>query len=126
MLSLILLAGIWSSSCIQTQTNTNQGYMIESYAIAESGEYELTREWFEDAICSAKKAEEVESGSIKLGKKLSGMFVSGDTYEADFSNEMGKDLGAVQVSSRSLKVARGMKNSSMRNTMIGLFEYLKQ
>lgn len=126
MLSLILLAGIWSSSCIMTQSNMNQGYLIETYSIAESGDYELKREWHQDPLCSAKISEESETGSLKLGKKLSGMFINGDSYEADFSSEMGKDLGAVQVNAGKLKVARGMKNSTMRNTMLGLFEYLKQ
>ena len=126
MLSLALIVGLWTTTCIQTQMGGNQGYTQESMEIGQAGEYEFTREWFIDPLCTSALSVDKEAGEVKLGKKLSGMFVSGETYEADFSNIMGKDLGAIQIGNDSIKIGRGMKNSSMRNTMVGIFEYSKK
>lgn len=126
MLNLILIAGLWTSTCIQTQMGGMHGFVQESYSIEETGEYEFTRQWFLDPLCTTSLESDTEAGEIKTGKKITGIFVGAETYEADFTNIMGTDLGAVQVNSRSLKVARGMKNSTMRNTMVGVFEYFKK
>lgn len=126
MLSLFLLAGIWTTTCIQTQINNQSGYVQEKYIIGETGNYYFEREWFEDAKCTAIKSVDSEDGSLSLGKKMSGIFVSGETFEADFTSASGKDLGAIQVNANSLKFARGLKNSTMRNTMVGFFEYQRQ
>lgn len=126
MLNLALIVGLWATTCIQTQNNTHAGFMIESYDVRENGSYELKREWHADAACTEQFAEETENGTVKVGKKLSGIFISGNTYESDFQTIMGVDLGAVQVNGNKLKVARGMNGSTMRNTMVGLFEYVKK
>lgn len=126
MLSLVLIAGLWTTTCIQTQSGGMQGYVQESYEISQTGAYEFTREWFIDPHCTTAVDLETEKGNIKLGKKLSGMFIKVETYEADFEDILGKDLGAIEVKYSSLRFARGMKNSSMRNTMTGLFEYFKK
>lgn len=128
MMTLTLLVGLWTSTCIQTQiAPTHQGYVIESYEFNEEGEFKFTREWFKDSACSVSKELEQEEGTIKIGAKMSGMFISGDTFEADFQTVARTDYGALSVKEgKSLKVARGLKGSSFRNTMVGLFEYLKQ
>jgi hypothetical protein len=126
MLSLTLLVGIWSTTCMQMQTNMNQGFARESYSISAAGEFEFKREWFVDGVCSASREVEVQEGTLEIGNRLSGMFISGPTYEANFTEENGTDLGAIMLNTKSLKVARGMKNSTMRNTMVGIFEYIKQ
>lgn len=118
-----LLIGIWVSSCIQTQFNDKQGFAIEAYSIHSSGSYEFTRTWYSDSSCSVEKSEDRELGTLSVGDKVSGMFIQQKTYEVDFESEGNKDLGAVAVGQNSLKFARGMKNSQMRNTMVGLFEY---
>lgn len=126
MLSLTLLVGIWSTTCMQMQTNTNQGFARESYTITQEGEFEFKREWFVDGVCSVSKDVESQEGTLEVGRKLSGMFIMGDTYEVNFTESNGTDLGAIGISTRSIKVARGMKNSTMRNTMVGIFEYIKK
>ncbi len=126
MLNLALIVGLWATTCIQSQNTTHAGFMIESYDVRENGSYELKREWHADPMCYEQFATETESGTVKVGKKLSGIFVSGNTYESDFETVMGVDLGAVKVEGNKLKVARGMRGSTMRNTMVGLFEYVKK
>lgn len=126
MLSLALIIGIWTTSCIQTSLGGMQGYVQETYQIEQNGEYTFTRDWFSDPICEVALDKDVEEGSIKVGKKVSGMFSNGETYEANFKTTLGEDLGVVQVGSRGLKFGRGMKNSTFRNTMPGLFDYKKQ
>lgn len=126
MLNLALIVGLWATTCIQTQTNTHAGFMIESYDVRENGSYELKRHWHADPVCREQFDSETETGTVRVGKKLSGIFVSGNTFETDFETILGVDLGAVKVEGNKLKVARGMRGSTMRNTMVGLFEYVKQ
>lgn len=128
MTTLALIVGFWSTTCIQTQINgNNQGHAIESYIFHKNGDYEFIRSWFEDAECKIPKAEEEESGTLKLGNKLSGMFIQGETFEADFTSQSRTDLGTIQITSNGeLKIARGFKGSTMRNTMVGIFQYKKQ
>lgn len=128
MLTLALLTGIWTTSCIQTQIgHRNQGYVIETYNIKESSEYEFQRAWFRDPNCREPEGVDSESGSITLGKEIRTIFQPGNVYEANFHSQGGIDLGAISLKeNRSLKVARGVKNSSLRNSMLGLFEYRKQ
>lgn len=126
MLNLALIVGLWASTCIQSQNTRFAGFMIESYDVRKNGSFELKRDWYSDPACNEQYGEEKEAGVVKIGKKLSGMFVTGDTYEADFETNMGVDLGAVKVENNKMKVARGMKGSTMRNTMVGLFEYVKK
>lgn len=127
MLTFALLAGIWSSTCIQTQiSNNNQGFAKETYTFTNSGVYEFKREWFRDADCSEPNGTDTETGSVEIGNKMNGFFITQETYEASFSSQGGVDLGALSVNNDKLRVARGVKNSSMRNTMLGLFEYSKQ
>ncbi len=126
MLNFILILGLWSTTCIQTQDNRHAGFAIESYDIRENGSYEFKRLWFADPACSEQYDEDLESGVVRIGKKLSGIFVSENTYEADFQTATGIDLGAVKVDGKKIKFARGMRASTMRNTMVGLFEYVKK
>jgi hypothetical protein len=126
MMTLALLVGIWSSTCIQTQLNGRQGFVKEIYAFEEGGDYEFVREWYEDSGCKKLRESDSEVGTVVIGNRLSGMFISGNTFEADFRAVDGVDLGALSLSNNSLKIARGMKNSSMRNTMLGIFEFRKK
>ena len=124
--TLALFVGLWTTTCTQTQTNTNVGFARDSYKISANGEYEYSRHWYVDPICLVEKDLDSENGTVELGKKLSGMFATGDTYEANFSGPAGTDLGALATTGKSLKVARGMKNSTFRNTMVGFIEFIKQ
>ena len=129
MITMALLVGIWSTTCIQTQINTtinHSGYAKESYTIEKDGAFEFKREWFRDSTCLDATDSDIESGTIELGDKLQGLFISSETVEADFSTQSGVDLGAISLKNESLKVARGVRNSSMRNTMMSLFEYAKR
>lgn len=127
MLTFALLAGIWSTTCIQTQiSNNNQGFAKETYTFAKNGVFEFKREWFQDSDCSEPNGTDTETGSVEIGKKMNGFFITQETYEATFNTQAGIDLGALAVNNNKLRVARGVKNSSMRNTMLGLFEYVKQ
>ena len=126
MLNLALIIGLWTTTCIQTQNTSHAGFVIESYEVRENGNYEFKRDWYADPMCSQQYDTETESGTAKVGKKLSGIFVTPNTYEADFETVAGVDLGAVKVEANKLKVARGMRGSTMRNTMLGLFEYVKK
>lgn len=128
MITLALIAGIWSTNCIQTQiSNHNQGYVKETYTFKETSEFEFKREWFRDASCAEPDGTDIESGTIELGKELTTFFQPQGAHEANFSSQGGVDLGAIILrENKFVKIARGMKNSSMRNTMLSLFEYQKQ
>lgn len=128
MPTLALLIGLWTSTCIQTQISSNmQGWVIEGYHFEANGDYVFKRIWHKDPLCSEEFAQDIEKGQITLGSQLSGFFISGKTFEADFTNTFGADLGAISISDEKyLKVSRGMTGSSMRNTMVGLFQYKKQ
>lgn len=124
MMTIALIAGLWTTTCIQTQiSNVNSGFVIESYTIEASGSYEFKREWYSDPACKDYKGIETESGLIEMGRKIRTIFVPGDVYEADFNTQKGVDLGAVSVKDTKLRVARGVSNSTMRNTMLGIFFY---
>ncbi len=128
MPTLALIIGLWTTTCIQTQIAGNkQGWVKESYTFAESGKFEFKRIWHNDSQCNEEIGEDIETGSVALGHSLGGFFIAGKTFEADFSNATGTDLGAISVAEgKSIKIARGMLGSSMRNTMVSLFEYKKQ
>lgn len=126
MISLALFVGIWTSACIQTQANHQQGFARETYAITEDGEFEYVRQWFNDPTCKEMKATDEEAGTVEVGNKLTGMFIQGEAYEANFISDLGIDLGALAIANKKLKVARGMKGSTMRNTMVGIFEFSKK
>ena len=127
MLTFALLAGIWTTSCIQTQiSNNNQGFARETYTFTKNGMYEFKREWFRDADCTDPNGTDSETGSLVIGNKITSIFVTQDTYEAEFSSQAGVDLGAISLTGNKLRIARGIRNGTMRNTMLGLFEYVKQ
>lgn len=127
MLSMIFLVGIWASDCIQTQiSNVNQGFVKESYTFEKNGEFEFKRQWYRDSRCSEPDGTEVESGTVIVGENIDTIFHLGKVFEADFSTQKGIDMGAVAVSGHGLRVARGVHNSSIRNTMLSLFTYIKQ
>ena len=128
MITLALLAGIWTSTCIQTQiANVNEGYAQEIYSFSKDGSFNYSREWYRDAKCTDPKGTDQESGTIVIGKKLSSIFLPvGDSFEADFSTQSGIDQGAISIKGNKLRLARGIANSSMRNTMLSLFEFTKK
>lgn len=127
MLILSLLAGIWTTTCIQTQiSNVNSGYVKETYTFEANGSFEHKREWFKDPKCAFPDGTDTESGSVVIGDKIETIFMPGDVFEADFNTQSGMDLGAVTVKNNVLHVARGVRNSSFRNTMMSLFDYVKK
>lgn len=130
MITTALLVGIWTTTCIQTQINktiNHSGYVKETYTIEKDGSFEFKRDWYRDSSCSDANGSDSESGTIEIGSKLQGLFFTGETFEANFNTQSGVDLGAVSIKeNHSLKFARGVRNSSMRNTMLSLFEYVKQ
>lgn len=120
---LALLIGIWSGPCTQTQIDGRAGYTIESYEISEKGHYAFTRTWYKGQGCEVSVGEDEETGKLTIGRRLSGMFVTGLTYEVDFQSLTGEDLGAIRLSDNVIHVARGQKGSSFRNTMVGVFDF---
>jgi hypothetical protein len=126
MMTLALLVGLWSTACIQMQDSGKQGFVIETYYFEDTGHYEFSRQWFKNANCQNFLAVDSEVGILQLGLRLQGIFINQETFAADFSSNGGTDLGAIALSGNKLKIARGMKNSSMRNTMLGIFEYIRQ
>lgn len=128
MIIISLLAGIWSTGCIQTQiSNHYSGYVTETYRIVETGEFEFLRSWYRDSNCSEPYGKDTESGTIELGNPIRGLFHPANTFEADFSSQNGIDLGAIAVKEgQHIRVSRGVKNVGMRNAMLSLFEYRKK
>lgn len=128
MVTLALLAGIWSTTCIQTQiASSGQGYVVESYQIEKNGSFEFKRSWFHDSKCGEPNGTDTESGTLEIGDKVSSFFTPGNSYEANFSSEGGIDKGAISLKNNEfIMVARGVKNNSFRNTMLSLFQYKKQ
>lgn len=128
MITLALLAGIWSTTCIRTQMSPNrQGHVVETYKIQEDGSFEFKRDWFRDSQCSDPSETDIESGTLEIGTKINNFFSPGNSYEANFSSEGGIDQGAISLKhDEYIMVARGVKNSSFRNSMLSLFQYRKK
>ncbi len=126
MNTLILFIGIWSSTCIQTQILNQSGYVRETYSIQKDGTYEFKRDWYSDSTCQEFDRSDVEAGTLEVDRKITSIFISGDAYEANWSSAEGVDAGAISVRGNKLRIARGVKNSGLRNTMLGLFEYVKK
>lgn len=128
MVTLALLAGIWTTTCIQTQiSNAGQGYVVESYHIEKNGSFEFKRSWFQDPKCGEPNGTDTESGTLEIGEKVSSFFTPGNSYEANFSSEGGIDLGAISLNENNyIMVSRGVKNNTFRNTMLSLYQYKKQ
>jgi hypothetical protein len=125
MFDLILIAGLWVSGCVQSQSSQIQGYTIESYRFSESGDFEFSRIWHKDASCKKPFGEDLESGQVEVGEKVRSIFTSDSTYQADFKSSEGADLGAIEIKEGILKIARGLKGSGMRNSMLSLFGFKK-
>jgi hypothetical protein len=126
MLSLALLIGLWQTSCIQTQINMKQGFAVESYQFSENGNFEFKRDWYNDGLCIESRSDiEIENGTIKLGKVVEDNFNNFNLTHADYMVGEDKDLGVISVSGDFMRLSRGMKNSSIRNTMLSLFQYKK-
>lgn len=125
MFDLILIAGLWITSCVQTQTQHAQGHALESYSISEAGDFEYSRTWHKDSGCNQPFMEEREAGTIEVGEKISTFFTSNQTYQADFKSSEGTDLGAIELKDGTLRISRGSKGSGMRNTMLSLFGFKK-
>lgn len=127
MLIMSLIAGIWTTACIQTQiSNIKSGYVKETYTIQRNGSFEWKREWFTDSKCVFPNGTDSEAGLVVVRNRLKTLFFPGEIFEADFSTQSGIDLGSVAVKDNKLRVARGVSNSNMRNTMLSIFEYTKQ
>ena len=124
MLTLALLAGLWTTTCIQTQTVVKQGFAIDSYEFAQEGDFVFTRQWFSDSKCEVAETTDEEIGTVKIGKELTSFF--GTSFEADFKTDKGADFGVMSLKENKLKIGRGVLNAQMRNTMTGLFEYSKR
>ena len=125
MLTLTLLAGIWSTTCIQTQISGRSGFVVETYEVAAPGDFTFSREWFTDSKCESAESTDQELGTLKIGKAVSMSFTP-NTYEADFKTLAGSDFGVVALKGDKLKVGRGFLNSQARNTMTGVFDYTKR
>lgn len=127
MLTFVLLAGLWSTDCTQTQTQTqsNRGWVKDSYLITETGDYTFARTWFKEETCTNRISLESEDGQLKLGKAISGMFAAGST-EVDFISEKQTNLGAMKIEGNVLKVARSLSGSSTRNTMLAIIGFQKK
>lgn len=127
MLILSLLAGIWTTTCIQTQiSNVHSGYAKETYTFEHSGSFEFKREWFKDPKCNFPDGTDTESGTVQLGDKISTIFMPGDVYKIDFSTQSGVDLGTVLLKKDEMHIARGVRNGKFRNTMLSLFSFSRQ
>lgn len=116
MLSYAVLAGLWMSSCFQTQINGRFGYVIESYTFFEEMKFRFDRQWYKDETCLVTGAKDSESGTIKL---LQGS-------EVDFIVSTQVDHGVLQRtdgSSPVLRVGRGVKGGRERNLTPGSVEY---
>lgn len=127
MLTLALLAGLWSTTCIQTQmSNVKSGYVIDSYSFNTTGDYEFNRHWFRDNACKESMGNERESGTVELGSEINSFFAPKGTRVLNFSSQHGIDLGAVLVDNEGMRIARGTPNSLQRNTMLSLFVFRKK
>lgn len=127
MLTLAMIIGLWSTSCIKTQiANVNQGYTIESFQFNENAEFEHSRKWFSDSKCQELIQTEERNGTIEIGSKLTVFVMSVDAFAADYNTSAGIDLGAISLKDKnSLLLSRGVSNSNLRNTMLSLFPYYK-
>lgn len=127
MITLTLLIGIWSSTCIQTQVSQpmKNGFARDIYEFEGNGNFEFTRIWYKDVNCQLEDGLETQSGTYVIGKKINSPFNRATVYELDFNTQHGTDLGAFSVDSHELKISRGLPNSPFRNTMLGLFTFTK-
>ncbi len=126
MNTLLLFIGIWSTTCIQSQIQNQSGYVQETYSIRKDGAYEFTRDWYRDSSCQDFDHSDTEAGTVEIGRKITTIFTPNDVWEANWSTSDGVDAGAIFVRENKLRIGRGVKNSTFRNTMLGIFDYVKQ
>lgn len=127
MLTIALLAGLWSTTCIQTQmSNVKSGYVIDAYQFSVTGDFEYRRDWFRDGNCKEPMGHEREAGTIELGSEINSFFAPKGTHALNFSSQHGLDLGAVLIENEGMRISRGMPNSLHRNTMLNLFIFRKK
>lgn len=126
VLTLSLIAGVWTTTCIATQIEERNGYARETYRIEKTGAYEFKREWFRDSDCTRKINETTEKGRLSIKKRLQNESFAGDAHAVDFQSKDGVAHGAIGKRGQALRFARGTPGDGNRNTMLGVFDYLKR
>lgn len=122
MLTLALLAGLWSTTCIQTQmSNIKSGYVVDAFQFTIKGDFEYRRDWFRDRDCKEPMSHEREAGTVELGTEINSFFAPKGTHAINFSSQQGIDLGAILINNEGMRIARGIPNSLQRNTMLNFF-----
>ena len=124
MLNLIMIAGLWGTLCTQTQINGQSGFVKETYDISSKGAFVYSRTWYSEKTCSAKTSVDTENGTLRIGGSLNSMF-NPSAVAVDFESNGAVDLGGMGLEVNILKVARGQKGQSMRNTMLAIIGYKK-
>lgn len=122
----ILTGTNWSTTCVMTQANQQQGYTIDRVQFQKSSlastELNVTfiRSWYKDDQC--KESKEIISnttGTVNIGNPI-----SDDLYPADWKIENTVQLGVISYDSSnpSIRLATTSFGNS-RNTMLSLFKY---
>lgn len=122
-----LLASQWSTTCVMTQADQQQGYTIDSVQFSKSEESKsnelrvtFTRTWYQDERCNdAQGIKNFSQGQVTIGSRI-----SESTFEADWNLNQHTQLGAIalDLSDRSIRMANTSFGNS-RNTMLSLFKF---
>ena len=138
---LAVLAGSnWSTTCVMTQADLEQGYTIDTVQFqkaptaAESTlAVTITRTWFKDDQCStASGKSSTVAGNVKIGKAISSGSIfnqSSELIEADWTlnNSTCTELGAISYDKTSSSIQLATTSyGNTRNTMVSLFKYFSK
>ena len=122
------LLGSWTMGCTQTQNSANkQGSLIETYVFKLNGNYQLSRQCYQDVNCKENSETETQSGNIVIGKlNTNNGFNPEGTYETEYKHDGIVELGLLWVDGNYSKLRVGKGFGKTQNTMLSLFEYKKQ
>lgn len=128
-----LLGSQWSTTCVMTQADQQQGYVVDSVQFTKDTSEEIksnelnvsfTRTWYKDERCTeAKGVKTTTTGKVSIGSRM-----NDSTFEADWtmnsSANNATQLGAIALDTgdHSIRMATTSFGTS-RNTMLSLFKY---
>ena len=142
ILTALISAHSWSTTCVMTQTDGMQGYAIDTAVFqkdpatapttttpANTINVAITRAWYKDSGCSVlSEAKIIQAGTVTLGEAISTSTFATSTPEsmiaADWTSGGNTQLGALAIAN-DLKSIRTVTTSlgTSRNTMLSLFRF---
>jgi len=138
ILTALISAHSWSTTCVMTQADGMQGYAIDTAVFqkdsatttpANTLNVAVTRAWYKDSGCAnLSEAKVIQAGTVSLGDAITTSSFASTTPEttiaADWTTTVGTQLGALAMANdqKSIRTVTGSLGTS-RNTMLSLFRF---